>query len=257
MAIWEPKRILITVRTYPTPAQKGVEVSCSAGITDQNEWIRLFPIPYRLMDYERRFRKYEWIELKVKKASDYRRESYNPDVDSIAIGEWIPSGKNKWAERKDIVYPLRSHCLCCLKAERKKNKRFPTLGLFKPRSIERLVIEPDTPDWTPDQLVRLQQQTLFEIKPARKLEKIPFRFKYEFHCDHDECKGHSLTCTDWELHQAYREWRPKYGDPLWIEKFRQRWELEMVEKNDTHFYVGTMHGYPGTWIIVGLFYPRL
>ena len=127
MPEWEQKRVLITVRTYPTPAQKGVEVSCTAGITDQNEWIRLFPIPYRYMDYDQRFRKYEWIDLRVRKASDFRRESYNPDVDSIKRSEWISSGKNKWAERKEIVYPLASHCLCCLKDERKKNKKFPTL----------------------------------------------------------------------------------------------------------------------------------
>ena len=29
----------------------------------------------------------------------------------------------------------------------------------------------------------------------------------------------------------------------------------MIEKYDTHFYVGTVQKYPGTWIIVGLFYP--
>jgi len=38
-------------------------------------------------------------------------------------------------------------------------------------------------------------------------------------------------------------------------KFRQRYETEMIQKYDTHFYVGTMHGHPQVWIIVGLFYP--
>ena len=71
MSGWEAKGVLITVKTYSTPAHKGVEVSCTAGITDQNEWIRLYPIPYRYMDYDQRFKKYEWIELKARKASDY------------------------------------------------------------------------------------------------------------------------------------------------------------------------------------------
>jgi hypothetical protein len=31
----------------------------------------------------------------------------------------------------------------------------------------------------------------------------------------------------------------------------------MIERFDTHFYVGTLHQYPDTWIIVGLFYPQL
>jgi hypothetical protein len=29
----------------------------------------------------------------------------------------------------------------------------------------------------------------------------------------------------------------------------------MINKNDTHFFVGTVHGHPHVWIIVGLFYP--
>jgi len=55
---WQPKRVLILVRTYPTPAHKGIEVSCTAGVTDDGQWIRLFPIPYRYMAVETRFHKY-------------------------------------------------------------------------------------------------------------------------------------------------------------------------------------------------------
>jgi hypothetical protein len=29
----------------------------------------------------------------------------------------------------------------------------------------------------------------------------------------------------------------------------------MIEKFDTHFFVGTVHQHPQNWIIVGLFYP--
>ena len=50
----ERKRILITVRTYPVPETKGVEVSCTAGITEGQQWIRIFPIPYRFLQPDRR-----------------------------------------------------------------------------------------------------------------------------------------------------------------------------------------------------------
>ena len=63
-----------------------------------------------------------------------------------------------------------------------------------------------------------------------------------------------MICTDWEMAQAYRTWRREYGYK-WEEKFRQRFEAEMILKNDTHFFVGTLHQYPKSWIIVGLFYP--
>jgi hypothetical protein len=55
--------------------------------------------------------------------------------------------------------------------------------------------------------------------------------------------------------EAYRKWRATYGEDGWGEKFRQRFEMEVIEKNDTYFYVGTIHGHPHVWIIIGLFYP--
>jgi len=62
-------------------------------------------------------------------------------------------------------------------------------------------------------------------------------------------------CTDWEMAQSYRDWRRKYGD-RWEAMFRQRYEREMIEKNDTHFFVGNIHQHPDNWLIVGLFYPQ-
>ena len=62
------KRVLITVRTYPVPATKGVEVSCTAGVTHDGKWIRLFPLPYRLLEDERKFKKYQWIDVNVTRA---------------------------------------------------------------------------------------------------------------------------------------------------------------------------------------------
>jgi hypothetical protein len=83
---WAKRKVLITVRTYPVPSRKSVEVSCTAGITDDNKWIRLFPIQYRFLDYDKRFRKYQCIEASVTKSlSDTRPESYKIDPDTIRI----------------------------------------------------------------------------------------------------------------------------------------------------------------------------
>jgi hypothetical protein len=60
-----------------------------------------------------------------------------------------------------------------------------------------------------------------------------------------------MSCTDWEIGESFRRWRKEY----WESKFRQKYEDEMINKFDTHFYVGTVHKHPKEWIIVGLFYP--
>lgn len=152
-----------------------------------------------------------------------------------------------------MVLPLQAHCLCCLIRQRDANGH-PTLGFFRPAAIDRLTITEEDPNWTPAQAATLKQGHLFVDPPERELEKIPFSFRYEFRCDEADCKGHKIICTDWEMGESYRKWKAKYGDQ-WEDKFRQRYEREMIEKNDTHFYVGTIHQHPHVWIIVGLFYP--
>jgi hypothetical protein len=255
----ETKKVLIVVRTYPTPAKKGVEVSCTAAITDAGQWIRLFPIPYRFLDREKRFKKYEWVEVEVTKAtSDARPESYklvSPDAIKILSGP-LPT-TNNWKARKDAVFPLKAHCLCCLQKYQQEHGA-PTLGIFQPKKIDSLVISPDTATWNPAQLAILRQGDLFKEAPQSELEKIPFKFQYKFHCDEPAClngNGHTIVCTDWEMGASWRKWRQDYGDSGWEEKFRQKYETEMIEKLDTHFYVGTIHKHPKIWIIVGLFYP--
>lgn len=133
-------------------------------------------------------------------------------------------------------------------------KGHPTLGIFRPRKIDSLIITPDKPDWSPKQRAILEQGHLFAEKLKHQLEKIPFKFQYKFYCDDDTCPSHTIICTDWEMAESWRSWKTQYGNK-WEEKFRQRFEKEMIEKYDTHFFVGTIHQHPGTWIIVGLFYP--
>jgi hypothetical protein len=130
----------------------------------------------------------------------------------------------------------------------------PTLGIFRPKKIECLIISPESPNWSDAQLALLRQGDLFEKRPLKKLEKIPFKFQYKFWCDEQDCTSHTLMCADWEMGQSWRKWRNQYGNE-WEGKLRERYEKEMIEKYDTHFYVGTIHQHPHTWIIVGLFYP--
>ena len=249
------QKALIVVRTYPVPAMRGVEVSCTAAITDEGKWLRFHPVPYRFLDPDQRFRKYQWVQVRISKGSDPRPESYKLSPGSLQVlSRPLPSSEN-WRQRKNVVLPLRSPSLCALRRAHDENGS-PTLGLFRPRTIRRLLIEPDDPSWSDAQLAALRQGSLFdEGEPKIELEKVPFRFRYEFQCEDPGCHTwHRLICTDWEMGQAWRRWRDKYGKG-WEKKFRQRFETEMMTKYDTHFFVGTVFNHPGTWIIVGLFYP--
>lgn len=251
---WTRKKIVITARTYPIPSTKGIEVSCTAGITDNNEWIRLYPVPYRFLQPDKRFSKYQCIEAEVIKAtSDLRFESYKVNIDSIKILSPSLPSVNKWRARKTLVRSLKSKSLCTLQDERDQN-RAPTLGFFRPKRITKFTIEPTTSEWTAGELAKLRQYPLFGKLPRNELKKVPYIFKYDFICDDKNCRSHSLSCTDWEMGASYHHWFAKYG-VNWEKLFRKKYEKEMIQEKDLHFYVGTVHKHPDAWIIVGLFYP--
>ncbi len=253
---FEAKRALIVVRTYPTPAKQGIEVSCTAAITDKGEWLRLFPIPYRFLTADRKFRKYQWIDVQVSKAArDPRVESYKIENNSIQIVTEPMSTQHAWRDRKAVVIPLVKPGLCWLQNERNRNQQ-PTLGIFKPKRIKRLIIaaEPNN-EWAEGELQILRQGTLYgNVAGKAELEKVPFKFSYEFECAEAGCKSHTLMCSDWEMGEAWRKWRNEYGED-WRGKFVQKFETHMKDDCDTHFYVGTVNKNPKSWIIVGLFYP--
>jgi hypothetical protein len=251
---WATKRVLITVRTYPVPAQKGIEVSCTAGVAEDGQWMRIFPVPYRFLDPDQRFQKYQWIEVSAKRPNgDTRPESYTINAATIKVQSSI-STADGWRARKTLLEPLIRPSMCHI-ARTRDERGFPTLGLFRPARIRRLLIAKAAPDWTTEQKAILSQQLLaFQKGPSQQLEKIPFDFRYEFECHDPSCNGHNMMCTDWEMAASYRSWRDQYGD-RWEEKFREKYERQMTGKLDTHLYVGTTHGHPKSWIIVGLFYP--
>jgi len=82
----ETKRALIVVRTYPVPTDVGIESSCTAAITDEGKWIRVFPVPWRLLAHDQRFRKYQWVNFTLTKAKDDpRQESYHLSLTECAL----------------------------------------------------------------------------------------------------------------------------------------------------------------------------
>jgi len=51
-------KVLITVKAYPAISKKYNETVCTAGITEEGKWIRIYPIPFRQLEYDNQFRKY-------------------------------------------------------------------------------------------------------------------------------------------------------------------------------------------------------
>jgi hypothetical protein len=253
-------RILILCKTYPSPSAKHAETSCVSGIEKDGALIRLYPVPFRLISDENRFRKWQWINARIAK-KDHRRESYKIFVDTIVCDPRPLSTNNSWHARRECIKSIPifgdfGH----LEAARKHQGT--TLGLIRPSRIEGLDITPaDKPDWTPEEkrkLLHLQHQgDLFDEADSRSiavLKKLPFDFHYRYICELDgRSQEYRHKIVDWEIGALYWNVRRSHG-ASWETAVRAKLEDELPSR-DFMFLMGTIHRYPDQWLIVSLIYP--
>jgi len=193
----ETKRILVTVKAYPNPSRKYGETICVAGIDiDAQKWIRLYPIPFRDLDEDKKFKKYTIIEVKATKAIDDKRpESYKVDAGSIRQIDYLDT-KDKWERRKEIVLPTADKSFCDIQRQNLSTKK--SLGVFKPKNVDFLYCSAKPKDEKARE--SCYAQLSFFDKKKKTIEAIPYEFRYQFFCDDESsCPGHNLMIIDWEI----------------------------------------------------------
>ena len=253
--LWTPTKVLITVKTYPFPSTKYKETVCTAGITEEFSWVRLYPIDFRYQPPSRQFKKYQWIKLDLHHSgsgSDQRMESRRPNLETIEIISDQLSIKNNWAARREIISKMPVHTLNELGKLYEEKK--VSLGIVKPTSMIDLIVEKDDEEWGANWKADLKQFTLFGIQP-KELKKIPYKFKYVFKCEDNE-KPHKAMISDWELGVRWLRVFNKTNDEAATNKDVKEHFLNVMcdEERDTHFYMGTVYPF-NTWIVVGVYYP--
>ena len=245
--------VLITVKTYPLPSISHNELVCTAGVTEDGTFIRLYPIDYRYQPYWQWYKKYQWVELAAEKHNrDPRPESFRP------LGAIKPKGppidtSDNWGERKEYVLAQGVQTMCDL-TKRKQTEK--SLGIVRPSEVIDFTWEATSRSWKPKWNATMSQLNLFG--PDRKpLEKIPFKFSYHFKCEEPGCNGHKMMIEDWEVGQLYRSMRDKYGDEkIACQKVKEKFYQQICSPLiDTHFYVGTVLKF-GSWIVIGTFWPK-
>jgi hypothetical protein len=255
-------KVLITVKTYPIPSAKYDELVCTAGVTEDGDFIRLYPVNFRDLPFSQQYRKYQWMEVMAEKhkGRDVRKESYRPDCDSIqTVGEPIGTNPGNWAKRARYVLAKKARSMEDLYEQQEADRT--SLGIFRPKQVRDLVVGADDPEWPPKFLQELKQQRLLEYRKKTLVppRKVPFKFHYQFECDDERCKGHRMMIEDWEVGALF--WRLvdqglSHKDAA--SKVREKFLGELCGPDkDAHFFVGTIIAYPKTWVVIGVFYPKI
>ena len=265
------QKVLITVTTYPLPSRSYDELVCTAGVLENGQWIRIYPVPLQFLkglrkDGKIESFKYNWIELELKKRTDdFRPESHSPVDYKFSQIETL--GKigtnNNWAERKKYctvnVYTNKLKLL-----EDSKEPTNVSLATFKPTKFISFNIEADEREWKNEWKELRKQADLFDSDKSLEIQipKLPYKFSYTF--TDDEGIPSSLMIEDWEIGALY--WNCLKGaegdEAKALQKVRQKYEGEFFKEKELYLFLGTtkewhMRRGKNPFVIIGVFYPKI
>ncbi len=264
------RKVFITVKTYPTLSKKYDELVCTAGILDDGSWVRVYPLPFRKLDYENKYKKYQWMEVPlIKNESDPRPESYKVvDIDKVKLLDPV-GAERAWAKRKEIVFAQNDVYSDLTNLIEKANNNELSIAIFKPTEILDLMVEETEREWSSESLkllkIKASQLSLFQTEEELEKEflivdKLPYKFSYRFRDCND--KESTLMIEDWEIGMLY--WnclkQTKGNESEALELVRKKY-IDEFSKKDLFLFLGTTRQFHGwarnPFVIIGVFYPPI
>lgn len=261
----ETERVLITVKTYPTLSRKYGETVCTAGVRSDGTWVRIYPVPFRRLDAEQQYKKFDWLECRlVRNTSDPRPETFRPLAQSELAPVAHMGTEDAWRDRRQLLLKTSRvyDCLDDLIEGAKSNH--VSLAVFKPARVLDFISEEDDREWNPAKLHHMRelhrQLDFFDDErwkhTFRIIPKLPYNFSYRF--EDTAGRKSTLQILDWEAGQLY--WNclrsTAGGEDAALQKVRQKY-LNEFRQTDLHFFLGTTQQYhfmaTNPWVIIGVF----
>ncbi|MBE6290254.1 MAG: hypothetical protein E7100_08530 [Bacteroidaceae bacterium] len=265
-------KVLVIVKTYPTLSTKHIETVCTAGFREDGTWIRIYPVPFRMLNET--YSKWQWIEADLEQnlKHDDRPESYHiRDIESLRILEkldmnisgtnwllrrqWIEKGKRIYTNMTELINSAKSNTL--------------SLAVLKPSEIIDFVCEKREDDTTEKRAlleerlrIEMAQTYLFDDKALKKnfilAKQIPYKFSYRFKTD--DGKKRKLMIEDWETSMLYLNCLKKCNGNESIACSKVRDKYLKMAKNEIHLIMGTTFEWHrkkshNPFVIIGVFAP--
>jgi len=253
-------RVLITVKAAPNPSEKYGETVCVAGLRldlDAGGWVRLYPVNFRELDSDGKFRKYDVVSLMARpNPGDPRAESWRPLMDTLKVETHLPP----WQRRQRYIDEYVDGTMCGLIEAARERPPARSLAAIRPRKVTGIDIEPHGP-WTADEQRKIDayvnQLELPGIGrgPRTALDPPRFRGWYRYTCRAPGCGQHRQGIYDWEWVALQRNLAGR-SDTEARAALQARFLDEIcAPSNDLVFFVGNQQKRPQGFMVLGAFYP--
>lgn len=228
------------VKALPHAGKRHGETVCCAGVTENGEWRRLYPIHFRQL--ENGFSRWNWIEYEWvrPKADERRKESRRVQESTITICGYMPE-----RERANFLTKLL----------------VPSTKIAAARGMSLTILRPQKSRFywrqKKDQEIENERnaykaasrQLSFLDKELSALSPCPYEFKFTYTTE--DGVGHEATCDDWETTAMFYRFQRRYGPARALREMDGVFN-EIYPQKGMAFAMGTHSRFPDIWLLVGV-----
>lgn len=97
---------MVNCKTYPAVSQKYIETVCTGGVQATGEFVRLYPVPFRLLDDKEKYDRWDLVRVRAyKDTKDTRPESWHlMSGTPIEFVEKISTDQKRWSWMQQTVH---------------------------------------------------------------------------------------------------------------------------------------------------------
>lgn len=219
--------IVVLIKAAPEIGQRHGETVCVAGVDAYGRWHRLYPVPFRDLLPEQRFKRWDRIRVRWRPPSDDGRpESKRIDPESLEIVSKVSGAERAEVAARSVVRSLEDEM-----------ETGRSLALIRPENTKFVIKRLTDSEYAKSARRRselINQPDMFSPTQIAK-DPPPFAFHYQF--DHGG-RTRIHVCIDWETEQTFFKWRDHYGEQQALAFMKTKWGDE-IPTNGVVFAMGT------------------
>lgn len=238
--------LLVNCKTYPAVSKKYFETVCTGGVQASGDFVRLYPVPFRFLEKEERYTRWDVIRVKVfKDTKDSRPESWHLQQGTpIEKVRNISSEKERWSWMEKTVHESMDSM----------TQANLTNGCVKIEPLE-LYWAKDDQELTEKQMQVVKQQNLFissdDLKLLADRPKWQFRLKFREISTGVES---DIKVLAWSYYQGLRRDLVQMGEEEALEASAARIRSSLFNPKKTIYGIFGTHSRFGHWMISAIYH---
>ena len=237
----------ILIKAQPHRSSRYFETVCCAGVGRDQRWRRQYPVPYRILTGEQKFKRWEWIRYSfVTSKTDPRPESQRVTPETLEV-----IGSIRPQERANFLQPLIRASFA------EADSRRESLTLIRPKQFRLEALQKSQSELISEthKHKELASQLSLLDSTAKPLAPCPLRFIA--HWQDQDGKRRRHECDDWETSAAFNRFEREYGRQRAIETLREIYEEKYMKAGmalgfSTHKRRNAEFGSSNQWLLVGM-----